>query len=100
MAKSLEAEHVADQRGQNVGDGTLFEQVEGVGDEGIEGFLVTGNVFDAVAAALVELEIGEELGPHGGPGAGGGFGSHSSCNLFLGHTFLAGALEAGQQVSV
>ena len=100
MAQSLETKDVADQGGQNVGDGTLFEQVEGVGDERIEGFLVARNVFDAVATALVEVEVGEELGPHSGPGAGGGFSSHSSGNFFLGNAFLAGALEASQQVGV
>merc|ERR1712100_666827 len=64
VAKSLETEYVADKGGQNVCDGTFFEQVEGVGDERIEGLLVTRDVFDAIAAAFVEVEIGEELGPH------------------------------------
>ena len=100
VAQGLEAKHVADQGGQNVGDRALLEQVEGVGDEGIEGFLVARNIFDAIATALVKVEVGEELGPHGGPGAGGGFSGHSGSHLFAGHTFLAGALEAGQQVGV
>ena len=55
VAQSLETEHVADQGGQNVGDGTLFEQVEGVGDERIERLLVPRDVFDAVAAATSTL---------------------------------------------
>jgi hypothetical protein len=56
--RASEAEHVADQGGQHVGDGTFLEQVERVGDEGVEGVLVARDVFDAVAAALVEVEIG------------------------------------------
>ena len=68
VAQCFESENVADQRGQNVGDRTLFEQVEGISDEGIERLLVTRNVFDAVATPFVEVEVGEELGPHSGPG--------------------------------
>merc|ERR1712100_812881 len=69
VAKSLETKHVADQGGQNVGDRSLFEQVEGVSDEGVEGLLVTRDVLDAVATTFVEIEVGEELGPNSGPGA-------------------------------
>ena len=85
VAQGLESEHVANQGGQHVGVERLF---------------VARHVFDAVAAAFVEVEIGEELGPHGGPGAGGGFSGHSGGYFLFGHTFLAGALEAGQQVGV
>jgi len=83
-----------------VGDGAFLEQVEGIGDERIEGFLVARNVFDAVAAALVEVEVGEELGPHSGPGAGGGFSGHSGCHFLAGNAFLAGALKAREQVGI
>ena len=100
MAQSLETKNVANQGGQNVGDGAFLEQVEGIGDEGVERLFVARHVFDAIATALVEVEVGEELGPHSGPGARGRFSGHSSGNFFLRYTFLAGALEAGQQVGV
>ncbi len=88
----LESEHVTDQRGQHVDDRTLFEQVDRVGDEGVERLGVARHVFDAVSAALVVLEIGQEFGPDRTPGAGRRFGGHGGGDLFTRHFRLARAL--------
>ena len=81
-AQGLEAEHVADQRGQHVDHRTFFEQVDRVGHEGVEAGVVAGHVFDAVGTALVVVQVGQQVGPHRGPGTGGRFGGHGGGDFF------------------
>ncbi len=95
-ADGLEAEHIAHQRGEHVDHRAFFEQVDRIGDEGVEAGVVAGHVFDAVGAALVVVHVGQQIGPHRGPGAGGRLGRHSGCSLFAIDARLRGDLEAGQ----
>jgi hypothetical protein len=99
-AQRLEAENVADQRGQHVDDGALLEEIDGIGDERIEGLVVSRHVLDAVGAALVVLQIREQIGPHSGPGTRGGLGRDRRGGFFPGHPVLGCHLEAGQKVGV
>ena len=96
----LEAEDVAHQRGEDVHHGPFLEEVDGVGDEGVEAGVVAGDVLDAVGAALVVLEVGEEVRPHRGPGAGGRLGGHGRGGLLAVDARLRRDLEAGQEVRV
>ncbi len=99
-AQGLEAEHVADQRGQHVDHRAFLEQIDRVGHEGVEAGVVAGHVFDAIGAALVVVEVGQQIGPHRGPGAGRRLGGHGGGNFFTIHARLRGDLEAGQNVRV
>ena len=69
-ADRLETEHVADERGEDVDHRPFLEEVDRVGDEGVEAGVVAGHVLDAVGAALVVLEIGQQVGPDRRPRAG------------------------------
>jgi hypothetical protein len=99
-AQGLEAEHVADQGGQHVDHGAFFEQVDGVGHEGVEAGVVAGHVLDAIGAALVVVQVGQQVGPHRGPGAGGRLGGHGGGDFLPVHARLGGDLEAGQDVGI
>ena len=99
-AQGLEAEHVADQRGEHVDHGAFFEQVDRIGDEGVEAGVVAGHVLDAVGAALVVVQVGQQVGPHRGPGAGGGLGGHGGGDFLALDARLRGDLEAGQDIGV
>ena len=68
-ADRLEAEHVADQRGEHVDDRTLLEQIDGIGDKCVEAARVAGDVLDPVGTPLVMGEIGQQIGPHRSPGS-------------------------------
>ena len=69
--EGLEAEDVADDRRRQVGDRTLFEEVDVVGDIGDELSLRTRDGIDPVTLGLVVLVRRETVGPHHGPGGGG-----------------------------
>src|SRR3569623_1502320 len=99
-ADGLEAEHIADQRGEDVDHRAFFEKVEGVGHEGVEAGVVARHVFGAVGAALEIVHVGQQVGPDGGPGASGGPGGDGGGGLFTGHARLRGDLVAGQDVGV
>jgi hypothetical protein len=99
-AQGLEAEDVADQRGQHVDHGAFFEQVDRVGHEGVEAGIVAGHVFDTIGAALVVIQVGQQIGPYRGPGARGGLGGHGGGDFLPRHTRLRGDLEAGKDVGI
>ena len=67
----LEAEDIADDGGQQVDDRALLEQVEGVGDVGDQLIRLSRDRLDLVAAGPVPVQVGEQVGPHRGPGARG-----------------------------
>src|SRR3569833_333258 len=94
-ADGFEAEHIADQRGENVDHRAFFEQVDGVGHEGVVAGVVARYIFDAVGATLVVVEVGQEIGPYSSPGAGGGFGGDGGSGLFTGYARLWCDLDAG-----
>ena len=96
----LEAEHVTDQRGEHVDHRTLFEQIDRVGDEGIETGIVTRHIFDAIGATLVVVHVGQQVGPHRGPGAGRRFRCYRCCRFFTINARLRGNLETCQEVGV
>ncbi len=99
-AQRLEAEHVAHQRGEHVDHRAFLEQVDRVGDEGVEAGVVAGHVLDAIGAALVVVQVGQQVGPDRGPGAGGGFGGHGRGDFLAVDARLRRDLEAGQDVGV
>ena len=72
----------------------------GIGDEGVEAGVVAGHVLDAVGATLVVVEVGQQVGPHRGPGAGRRFGGDGGGGFFARHARLRRDLEAGQNVGV
>ncbi len=99
-ADGLEAEDVAHERSEDVHDRAFLEEVDRVGDEGVEAAVVAGHVLDAIGAALVVVEVGQQIGPHGGPRAGGGLGGHRGGGLLAGDARLGGDLEAGEDVGL
>ena len=72
----------------------------GIGDEGVEAAVVAGHVLDPVGAALVVLEVGEQVGPHRRPRARRALGGHGGGRLLAGHPVLGRDLEAGEEVGV
>ena len=92
----LEAEDVADQRGEDVDDRTFFEEVDRVGDEGVEGLVVARDVLDGVSAALIVVHVGEKVGPDRRPGAGRGLGGDGGSSFFTRNARLRGDLETGE----
>ncbi len=69
----LEAEHVADDRGGEVGDRARLEQVEVVGDIGEILPRRVRHLIDAIGPGPVLLAGRQPVGPHHGPGGGGAF---------------------------
>jgi len=97
-AHGLEAEHVADQRGEDVDHRAFLEQVDGVGNERVKSLVVAGHVFDRVGATFVVVEVGQQIGPHRGPGSGRRLGSHGGSRLLAGNAGLGCDLEACQDI--
>src|SRR5664280_2678382 len=71
-----------------------------VGDEGVEAARVAGYVLDPVSAALVVVEVGQQVGPYRGPRARRALGGHGRRCLLAGHALLGRDLEAGEEVGV
>ena len=69
----LEAEHIADDRGREVGDRARLEQIEVVGDIGEILPFRAGHRIDAVALAAIFSRRGQPVGPDYRPGRGRGF---------------------------
>ena len=72
----LEAEHVADDRGREIGDRAVLEQIEIIGDVGE---ILAGRIrhrIDAIALGAIFFRRGQAIGPHHGPGRGRGFAGH------------------------
>ncbi len=97
--QSFEAKHIAHKRGQHIDYRSLLKQIDRIGDKGVVAFIVTRHVFDLIGTAFVIVQIGQQVGPHCRPGAGGGFRSDSSGNLFPGEARLRRYLEAGEQIA-
>ena len=72
----LEAEHVADDRGRQVGDRAVLEQIEIVGDVGEILPRRIRHRIDAIAFGAVFFRRRQPVGPHHGPGRGRGFAGH------------------------
>ncbi len=70
VTQGLEAENVAHQGSEYIDHRALFEEIDGVCDEGVERFIVARHVLDAIGTALVVVQVGQEIRPHRGPGAG------------------------------
>ena len=64
----LEAEHVADDRGGQVGNGAGLEKIEVVGDIGKILVGLVRNRIHAIGLAAIEVAGGETVGPDHGPG--------------------------------
>jgi len=102
----LEAEHIADDRGRQVGDGAAFEQVDVVGDVfevlrfGLGAWRGIGHGIDAACLVAVQIAGGQAVGPHHRPGGGAGLAGHRQGTFFRVHTFLRRDAEHGDQVDV
>mmetsp|Transcript_38712 Transcript_38712/g.90622 ORF Transcript_38712/g.90622 Transcript_38712/m.90622 type:complete len:631 (-) Transcript_38712:1357-3249(-) len=99
-AQRLEPEHVAHQRGEHVDHRALLEQVDGIGHEGVEAGVVARHILDSVGATLVVIQVGQQVGPHRGPGAGGRLRCHGRRHLFPIHARLRRDLEHRQDVGI
>ena len=69
----LEAEHVADHRGGQVGDRAFLEQRQVVGHPGEVLARRIGHRLDLVGLGAVDVGCGQPIGPDHGPGGGRGF---------------------------
>jgi hypothetical protein len=99
-AQGLEPEHVAHDRAHHVGDRSLLEQVERIGDIGDRLIALPGNRVDPVALGLVAADVDQMVGPDLRPGAGRGLrGDRRGC-LLDGHALLRRDPEGGQHVGV
>ena len=96
--EGLEAEHVADDRGRQVGDRALFEQVDVVGDVRDVLAVPARHREHPVALGLVVLVGGEPVGPHHGPRRGRGFPGHRGARLLRGDAGLRRDPEGGQDI--
>ena len=72
----LEAEHIADDRGRQIGDRSILEQVEIVGDIGKILPRRVRHRIDAIAFGAIFFGGGQPVGPYHGPGRGRGFPGH------------------------
>ena len=72
----LEAEHVADDRGRQIGDRAGLEQVEVVGDVGEILPRRIRHRIDAIAFGAIFFRRRQPVGPHHRPGRGRGFAGH------------------------
>ncbi len=68
--QGLEAEYVTDQGGHDVYNRTFLEQVDRVGNEGVEAGVIAWYVLDRVGTTLVVVQVGQQVGPYCGPGTG------------------------------
>ena len=100
----LEAEHVADDRGGQVGDRAFLEQVEVIGNPGEVLLLGPGtgsgvrHRLDLVGLGAIELAGGQPVGPHDGPGGGGGLARNRRGGLRRIHTRLRGDAEDHHEI--
>ena len=69
----LETEHVADDRGRKIGDRSVLEQIEIIGDVGEILPRRIRHGIDAVAFGAIFLRRRQTVGPHHRPGRGRGF---------------------------
>jgi hypothetical protein len=77
----LEAEHVADDRRRQVGDGARLEEIEVVGDVGEKLVFAAGHRVDAVGLGAVALAGRQAIGPDHGPGRRGRLTGHGGRGL-------------------
>ncbi len=96
----LEAEHVADNRGREIGDRPRLEQVEIVGDVGEILPFSAGNRIDPEALAAIFLGRREPVGPHHRPGRGRGFARDRRGGFDRIDAVLRRHAEAGDDVGV
>ena len=96
----LEAEHVADDRGGQVGDRARLEQVEVVGDVGEVLLGVAGHRIDPVALGAVLLAGGQPIGPDHGPGRRGALAGDGGRRLLRIDAVLRRDPEAADDVGV
>ena len=96
----LEAEHVADDRGREVGDRARLEQVEVIGDVGEILPFGSRHGIDAEAFAAVFLGCGEAVGPHHRPCRRRGFAGDRGGGFDRIDAVLRRHPEAGDDVGV
>ncbi len=96
----LEAEHVADDRGAQVGDRARLEQRQIVGDVGE---VLPGRArhrIDLVGLGAITLAGGQSVGPHDRPRRRRGFARHGRSRFRRLHAFLRGDAKQHQYVAV
>ena len=98
--QGLEAEHVADDRGGEIGDRARLEQVEIVGDIGEILSLCARDGIDAEALAPVLFAGREAVGPHHRPGGGRRFAGNRGGGFHRIDALLRRDAEAGDDVGV
>ena len=99
-AQRLEAEHVADDRRRQVGDGSLLEEIDVISDIGDVLVLPAGHRVDPVALGLVVVVGGEPVGPYDGPGGGRRLAGHRGARFLGRNTWLRRHPERGEHVGV
>ncbi len=94
----LEAEHVADDRGREIGDRAFLEQDVVIGhvNEILAG--IVGNRIDAIGLGAIGIGGGEAVGPHHRPGRGGGFAGHGGGGFDRVHAVLRRDAEESDDV--
>ncbi len=96
----LEPEDVADDRRGEVGDRAFLEEVDVVGDVGEVLTRPPRDRVDAVGLGLVVGVGGQPVGPHHGPGGGGGLPRHGRRGLDRVDAVLGGHPEDREHVGV
>jgi hypothetical protein len=98
--EGFEAEHVADDRGGEVGDRAFLEQVEVVGDIGE---ILAGGAWHGVhpvGLGAVIFAVGQPVGPDHGPGGRGAFAGDGGGGFLRVHPVLRGDAEHREDVGV
>ncbi len=96
----LEAEHVADDRGGEIGDRARLEQVEVVGDIGEVLPFGAWHGINAIALGAILFRRGQPIGPHHRPSRGRRFARHRRRGLYRIDALLWRDPEAGDDVGV
>ena len=96
----LEAEHVADQAGGQVGDRALLEQDQIVGDPGEVLARVVRHRLDPVGLGAVAVAGGQPIGPDHRPGRGADDSPATAAAASIGSTPSCGVIRNRHRTSV